>query len=182
MPNKIVIAAFAMLIQASHAMAEITDSAKQFTAICKADQTIGFNWENSEWVHSIYKSKTYIISKLYGQKDSRCLAYKADEITPLVIFPTSGQKMGFSQGCYVFQEIGEPPEPLGSVCSERWVGDSNRSTLQHVICAGQRSGVNLEFDIDGQFVHTYTESLFSLPIDGQKDSIILDIGKCSHIP
>lgn len=156
------------------ASAEITDQGKSFSMLCVAEKGTGFNWDKNDWQQANYKPYTYVISKLVGDdSESKCFTRLRGENVAALITPT-GDTSGRSKGCYVLKEIGEAVT-LGNVCTEFWDKRGASYLLKEVTCTGGFEEYRAR--VDGPFVVTRTYAVFAT-VD-PRDSVILQIGKCS---
>jgi hypothetical protein len=161
------------------AYAEITNSQTPFSMLCVAEQATGFNWKNDEWVRSSYKPETYIISKL-NAKDQRCwfVGGEHGDFSRPIVRDKSG-KRGGSKGCYVIRQMGKKAstwEPADR-CEESWAGNNGNLVLATIFCEG--TFVDYKTHIDGAFILTRTYG--ALLKGEEKDSVTLEIGKCSLV-
>ena len=157
--------------------AEITESQKPFSMICVADKATGFNWKNDDWIYATFKPETYIIRKLDGRNESCSIVeQERGEFTRPIVM--SEPKWGSAKRCYLRSAMGrKDPLPIADRCEELW-GDSNgKLVLQTIFCQGTSSKYNVQ--IDGAFVLTTTYG--ALMKDQPRDSVILELEKCSVI-
>jgi hypothetical protein len=159
------------------ACAEITDSQTPFSMLCVAEQATGFNWKNDNWVRSNYNPENYIINKLNG-RDRRCTEDERGEFSRPVVRDESGKDAG-SAGCYVLRQMGKKGsswEPADR-CEENWTDRNGQLVLTAIFCKGL--WVDYKAHIDGAFILTRTYGV--LMSGEQKDSVTLEIGKCSLV-
>jgi hypothetical protein len=84
---------------------------------------------------------------------------------------------GKSWGCYELKEIGQKEEKvLTDGCIERWDRRNEGYVLKDVICEGFS---HYRAEIDGPFVLTRAYGIFTS--GEQRDSMVLQIGKCSSL-
>lgn len=156
--------------------AETTDAQKPFSMLCVAEQGTGFNWKNDDWVQTSYKLETYIINKLDGQ-DRMCwfVGGERGEFSRPVVRDDLG-KGGYSKGCYLLKEIGKKSGTLvADRCQESWIDKNGELVLGTIFCEG--TFFDYKAQIDGAFILTRTYGV--LMRGKQKDSVTLQIGKCS---
>ena len=162
------------LLASSPAWGDIRSSSTFFSVICKIDHSIGFDWDNNEWVQAAFIPQTYVISKLEAQKnDTECLFYLADKDTGEIHYPSQGvPDVGVSKGCYRVKTLGQSlSSPLGMECDEVWAGTKGNSVLQSIKCEAAVTDEAFEFQINGEIVLTRTHSPFELkrPSTGERD-------------
>lgn len=140
------------------------DESKTLSLICVVDESSGYNWRNKSWVHSTFKPLTYIVEKM-PQTSVGCADRQA-RIAP------SGNNL---LGCYAIKEVGK--KPLWSQLCEEWRSESGVVVRVDCSFGGFDS---FEAQIDGPFVLTRTYGAF-VELDGKRDSLVLEVGKCSEI-
>jgi len=158
--------------QVSHAN---EDNATLYSIICKGEQSTGFDWKDGNWKQVRFNPRTYLISKL-----------KADDKHPLCvkksIFPPvlgAESKTYFDQ-CYQMKIFGGKIIGPGLDCTEIHKMVNNTDTVYRVICYGQSPSIM--FEVDGDFVYTSANAPFLPDNSGQKDSLVIEIGKCAGVP
>ena len=84
--------------------AQITDPQSKFSLLCVAEQGTGFNWQNSDWVQSRYRSNSYILTKVepFCFKVEQHCSSDSQSISDSDVWGR-----GESHGCYELREIGQ---------------------------------------------------------------------------
>jgi hypothetical protein len=160
------------LLPCSAVAAQISDG-RSFTLLCSTEVAGGFNWVDDHWEQARYKQSAYILRKKDTAKDDNCF-YGRLKSSP----PGPYDDLGFSSGksCYSIGEVGE--QPSETLCEEDWWKDEG---LHRITCSAlnvQRLEVGLSSE-EITFVETRTYSVFMKPENGKRDSMVLEIGKCS---
>lgn len=157
------------------ASADQINDGRLFSLLCATEMSGGFNWIKDHWQQAVYKPSTYILRKLNASKDAACIVARAVGNTGQTQFSDSGY--GESNGCYTWTEIGENPK-AGLVCEEFWQKENG---LYRIQCGGYDDVTVSILSEEVIFVDTRTYSVFSTPIDDERDSMVLAFGKCSFV-
>jgi len=182
----IILLACVALSYSNVAIAEITDETDYYNAICIADQTIGYNWENGDWKSGSYAPDKYIVQKL-ELEDQKAIENIGRTTKSYPCFydrnwksiPSEWGDEFIISGCYNVRKAGsEFYASVSQTCSETWKKDSETDTksLKSVNCE------HFKFRPNGWFhksrIHNHTENK---PEKDYKDSLLLTVGKCSTL-
>jgi hypothetical protein len=165
-----------LIALAAPASIAATSSSKiqPFTSLCIVEQSTGFNWKVDHWERASFKpdQKTIVRkvditsneAKSDREKQVRCeKEFQYDE----------GFGSVLNKACYLVKEYGKKPLPYDAeMCVEAF----QNGVLKEIECD------KFKFVPDGEFIrHSKMEDISSSPAGGTKDSIFIEVGKCSQL-
>ena len=142
----------------------------EYTIICVAEKTIGFNWSNGEWNPVQFNNKKRLIVKAH---QNQC------DGTPEKDFHMDNVYHN-KHVCLNVRELGEGGRSLSRYCEERfweYVEYGTPRELQ-IYCAIPKMYINPNGWYHYAHVH---DQLEDAPEDDLKDSQYIEVGKCSMI-
>ena len=150
-----------MLLSSHGALNAQQTSPKPFKTLCVSEKETGFNWVSGDWVQANFKPEEKIlIQKIVGSAPT-CK-------------PDVKDGMFGTTGCYLIKSLGTSPTFLGipENCDEI----SEKNSLKVVHCP------KISFHPNGRFIRfPWHADISDNPKNGNKDSLILAVGKCSRI-
>jgi len=166
-----------LLFLSNYSIADITSIDERFTLLCQDDKVTGFKWKNDEWKQTNWTPNMTVIKKHDYVKSADDDDWIDDEsITRACAF----RQEGSNSACYSITKLGDESDEWDYVsCSEWWGTDGTGSKkLNSVSCKEKLFAEKWSFEINGAFVAI--KDMFNLsPINGEKDSIYIRVGKCS---
>jgi len=135
--------------------------------LCESEEAVGFNWENGEYVSTVFKPEKRIYVKLEKNKCSKAINKKSNFLI--------GMRASTS-ACYGHFNFGDKPSSNGHICDEVYNGKSEPK----VHCSILSDEIN--FSINGLFHYSNNHNnLSSNPKDGYKDSLTIEWGRCAPV-
>lgn len=160
-----------------------------FNALCVTTKSTGFNWKNGDWVATNFKPSTkYLVQKLKIEeadflgfdknkkqvKSGSCFS----EMQKKHILPNSP----IHYGCYNIRPMGTPFFTMNSrLCTEYPAKDGRGKEYIYISCQIGLVEQRFDFSPNGLFITANTSSIEENPKDGYKDSLAIDVGKCSKL-
>lgn len=139
----------------------------EYILYCKGDKSIGFNWVNNKWEETRFYPTDHIVSKL---KTNSCLEFYAHE---------PERSSVSSEVCINIREMGEQYAPnLSGKCTE-FIAPEGALWSSYLKCEGLFTGIFLTKP-DGWFHRATVHSQLE-PVNNNKDSLLIEVGKCSRI-
>lgn len=151
------------------AVADVPVMPDQYSLLCEGEQATGFNWVGGQWVKANFRADRYIVVR---SPENECLfGAKLDTVL-------RGEDFFFSrEACLNIREIGKEFNPkLSEKCTEYYVL-IEKKWVKQFSCDG------LLYDFEGNFdggFRRISESSVNDDIP-RKDSMVLEVGKCSRI-
>jgi hypothetical protein len=161
------------LIGPTLAAAEIQSREQLFKILCIGDKSIGFDWENNEWVKAQFTPEKYLIEKLrIDDKSTPFCAMKAGDDKP---FRTDDYAL--ERGCYSVRTLGQKSYPTpAKLCLEEWKKSGEEWGLNSVSC---HDSEYIQFKPEGAFILSMWSAPHDLDDDAQqKDSKSITVGRC----
>jgi hypothetical protein len=180
-----------LLLFVSVANAEITDTNEKFTLLCKVEKSTGFNWKKGDWYQTNFKAGEMYIIKKHDKPlsiDSPDYVYESGVKNSSCRY--GQEKDGYSNidGCYSIKEIGEKSKPY-TICREYWPKGKQLKKISCNFLGSEwdispnewfhRTTVLADLDSEPQG-YTDRSGVVLIP-PGQKDSLVLSVGRCSEI-
>jgi hypothetical protein len=146
------------------------DMPDQYTLYCKGEKATGFDWQSNDWVAVPFKTQDYIIMK---SPNNKCVGFdeKVDEVVGV---------LRAKEVCINIREAGEEYKPyISGKCTEYYLDSSATKRPSSLSCDNLFSG-NFSTSFNGWF----HRSLFHGDVTSRsdyKDSLLIEVGKCSQI-
>ena len=150
----------------SVAISGVTDENELFSVFCKEKKVTGFNWKSDNWQKASFKKDEYIVTKV--EKTPKHLFCNPDKKT------TDAKNSKMTESCYSIRKLGEEVSWINvHKCLEEWEKSSNK--LSRLSC--DLLGGKMYLQLEGWFHRSHLHG----KMDGDKDSLLLSVGKCSKI-
>lgn len=162
-------ALIALLAAAAAALpADLPDS---YTLLCQSEQSTGFDWSGGDWAKRNFKPETYLVKVGAPNECSNVSTGKVKEYAGVVRFRTV---------CGNLRKVGGTYMPILSMkCDE---GYSTVEGNEPVILRCSSSSETFAGAPNGLFQHTSSHGQVARnPPKGYKDSLAIDVGKCSLV-
>ncbi|WP_422490725.1 hypothetical protein [Endozoicomonas sp. ALE010] len=144
---------------------------KSASYICIGDKSIGFNWENKNWVETRFNTDKYLVKKISKEMLENDFAYSECHN---LLKSKSEDRIDVEYGCYNIRTVGEHYYPFETeVCTEFWTPLDINKKLTQVNCK------YFSFRPNGWFHKAFTHS--SLEDKPYKDSLGVSVGKCAKL-
>jgi hypothetical protein len=148
---------------------------EKFTLLCVTEKSNGFDWKDKDWFHTKFKGGgRYIIKKLdYGDESYGCsINKKGDE--------KYGDTLLFKDSCYGFKKFGVEEKASPNTCRELWNIDKDNDalTINRIMCDTISHG-DWRLKPNGWFHRAVINEHLIKTV--KKDSMYIDIGKCSTL-
>lgn len=165
------IASFALCFLSISAHA--ADMPDEYMLYCKGEKATGFDWRSKDWIETQFRASDYIVIK---SKENFCL----DKINLQI--NTTKDIMHYKQSCINIRAVGEKYSPnLSSKCTEYYSDSTKNKWNDFLSCDGFGwSKGNFATEFDGWF-HKSSFHSNLLKESDYKDSLVLEVGKCSRI-
>jgi len=155
-----------------------------FSSLCIAEQSTGFNWEKGEWVRTNFILNKYLVKKIHQDKLSsgqlwQCLGNDGKRTEEMLPFE-SGKETHLITRCYEVKEFGEELA-LPEFCSEYYRNNGNGDLKLYEIRCSQS---NMNMRTNGRFTISNTKSIGDFPwddLEDYSDSLSISIGNCSTL-
>lgn len=146
--------------------ASIRDPNQLFSVLCSPTATVGFKWQNSNWVPTNFNNENYIVEKIRprGNVNLLCLTLPERETV---------RPFGSSEACFKVSTVGNPNDVETAKCEEFWLGQD----LQTIQCNTPYSQLLLDLD-RGPFVLTKMSGAFLPHLDDSRDDVVTALGSC----
>lgn len=155
----------AVALFSSSAMAG--DFPEEYTLYCKGDRSTGLNWSKDRWEETRFYPKDHIVAKW---KTNSCLEFVTKPPKRSVVS---------NEVCVNIREPGQEYRPaLSGKCTE-FVAPQGASWSNFLVCDGLFTGYFVT-RIDGWFHRSSMHSQLDAFKD-DKDSLVVEVGKCSQI-
>ena len=141
----------------------------EYSLLCEGEQATGFNWRSKNWVKTNFKTSRYLVT---NKPENECI------FAPVIDRELQGEDKFFSRdACLNIREFGEDYNPrLSEKCTEVYV-KKDKVWRRQFSCDGLFSDIWGNFN--GGF-RRISDSTVHDDVD-KKDSMVLEVGKCSHI-
>lgn len=168
---------FLSLIAATASGQPAKGSNAGYSVLCIEEQSVGFNWENKQWVPKNFKGKTLMVSRIAADKYINAKDKPVD-IVSCVDKRADDRNLGvvtLVNACYTMVPVGKMPNFLDAqMCTEFWEGNK----LSRVTCENHSS--KFSFEPAGGFIkHPWHMDVHLT--DAKKDSLTVGVGQCSPI-
>jgi len=174
-----------IVLAGASAYAQTEPPLRDFSALCIAERSRGFNWRNGDWVPVEFKEERYVVRKLRvgTQEDARKELTATGKVALWVPCLFSKQEGMDSDSfkvipiCISLVDFGEEPNSAHTqTCTENWDrGKGNRWELISITCDG------FHFKPNGWFHRSHLHPNLSEKADVRKDSLAISVGKCSAL-
>jgi len=176
MKQKITSAAALWLLMTATSI-QAADMPDQYTLYCKGEQANGFDWLSNNWEKRSFKANDYIIIK--SQNNNCWLSRLIREKTNGEVVKNSAS-MHTKDVCINIREAGEEYNPkLSGKCTEYYSDSSDNKWSDYLSCENifQKNFVT---KFNGWFHRSLVHSDLNNRSD-YKDSLAIEVGKCSQI-
>mgnify|MGYP003654778154 CR=1 FL=1 len=157
------------------------EAIRSFSSLCIEEDSVGFNWEDSDWQQVNFKKDTLIVRKLAGQalEDASASGQCVEFMRPKDrIYEDAGLKTLI--GCYSTSKIGKVAYPKW--CEELYTKADGSWELWNIDCTDNQLGELISFRPNGGFIrHHISGNVDPNPKNDYKDSLSISHGKCSII-
>lgn len=169
MRHKITSAA-TLLVLLSATSLQAADMPDQYTLYCKGEKATGFDWQSNDWVPMTFKPVDYIVVK---SPNNKC-------------FDVDG-KVKEAEGAFRWKEVciniresGKEYEPYLSVKCTEYYPDPSRTKWTASLNCRSLSYKSFLTSFNGWFHRSSIHDDLASRSD-YKDSLLVEIGKCSQI-
>lgn len=166
MGHKITSAATLWLLL-SAASVHAADMPEQYTLYCKGEKATGFDWQSNDWVAMNFKPRDYIVIK---SPNNQC---------PDVNAKANPQFVPNKEVCVNIREAGTNFNFLSRNCTEYYPSSLSPNKQPFLSC---KHSLNESFatSFNGWFQRSYFHSVVASEI-ATKESLVIEVGKCSQI-
>jgi hypothetical protein len=147
------------------------DMPEQYTLYCKGEKATGFNWRANDWVEVTFNEKDYIIMK---SANNTCFEKINGEVQSLFGF------MHTKDVCINIREAGEEYKPSMSGKCQEFYPDKPEITWKPYLKCENLFVRNFVTSFNGWFHRSSVHGDVANRTD-YKDSLIIEVGKCSQI-
>lgn len=151
---------------------QAADMPDQYTLYCKGEQANGFNWLSNNWEKRSFKPSDYIIVK---SQNNNCFLYKINrEVVK------NSAVMHTKDVCINIREAGEEYRPGESGKCTEYYSDSSDTKWSDYLSCENIFQKNFVTKFNGWFHRSLVHSDLNNRSD-YKDSLVIEVGKCSQI-
>ncbi len=138
----------------------------EYTILCSAEKTTGFNWRNGEWKLVQFKNSQRLI---VVSKENECYGDQRGDID----MEEFDYHIKFV--CLTERELGKEYDPVPYYCEERY---RERTRESEITCESPQ----MILSPNGWYHYgVIFGDISNAPKDGRKDSLYVEVGKCSMI-
>jgi hypothetical protein len=146
------------------------DMPEQYILYCKGEKATGFNWRANDWVEVTFNESDYIVVK---SPNNKCVGFdeKVDEVVGV---------LRWKDVCVNIREAGKEYEPyISGKCTEYYPDPSATKWTRSLSCDNLFSR-NFSTSFNGWFHRSSVHGDVASRSD-DKDSLVIEVGKCSQI-
>lgn len=147
---------------------------ENYTLLCEGTKATGFNWRNGSFEETRFKPARYLVT---SRPENGC----AETRGPQPVVSVMGVDWFFQRKiCLNIREFGEEYRPaLSDDCTEYYVKRDGGFWNRTFDCKGLFSNIKGEFN--GHFRRFSDTTVGANPKDDYRDSLLIEVGKCSVI-
>lgn len=148
-----------------------SDMPDQYSLYCKGEKATGFNWRSNEWVETNFKMDDYIIIK---SPNNKCMETIDSQVR------TYSGVMHTKDVCVNIREAGKQYMPnISGKCTE-YYADASDTKWKDFLSCDNIFEKNFATSFNGWFHRASVHSDLNIRSD-YKDSLVIEVGKCSQI-